>query len=113
MAVDGPQGPAHQTKPGIVYTAREARAKIIPLALEARRGVILSRRWDRHCIPLPFNNITVFIGKSIDVEPGDSLEAKGAEVTTSLLQLTKQKGKVAFFSWGGYQEAGKGRESTR
>ncbi len=88
IAVDGPQGPAHQTKPGIIYTAREAGAKIIPLALKTHRGFILKKRWDNHCIPLPLSNITVLLGRAIDVKPGDSLKTKGEEVTRSLLKLT-------------------------
>jgi len=90
IAVDGPEGPAQQTKPGIIYIAQKVGAKIVPLTLEARRGFILRRRWDHHFIPLPFNDITVFFGKCIDVEPGDSLEVKGEEVTRSLLALTKR-----------------------
>ena len=97
IAVDGPRGPAHQTKPGIIYTAREAGAKIIPLALKAHRGLVLKNRWDNHCIPLPFNNITVLLGRAIDVKPGDSLKTKGEEVTRSLLKLTTEKEENAFF----------------
>jgi len=85
IAVDGPQGPSYKTKPGIIYIARKAEAKIIPLTIKARRGFVLNRRWDNHFIPLPFNNITIFIGKPIQVESGDSLEGKVEEVTKSLL----------------------------
>lgn len=85
IAVDGPQGPAYKTKPGIIYIAREAGAKIVPLKLAARRGLILRRRWDNHFIPLPFNKITVSFGKSIEVKPGDSLQMKKEQVTRSLL----------------------------
>jgi hypothetical protein len=98
IAVDGPQGPPHKTKPGTIYIALRAGAKIVPLTLEARRGLGLSRRWDNHFIPLPFNNITVFVGKSIDVKPGDSLEAKVEEVTRSLLELTNERTK-SYFNW--------------
>ncbi len=96
IAVDGPQGPLHKTKPGTIYIARKAGAKIVPLTLEARRGLVLSRRWDNHFIPLPFNNITVVVGKSIDVKPGDSIEAKVEEVTRSLLELTNERRKSHF-----------------
>jgi len=91
IAVDGPQGPHHRTKPGTIYIARKSGAKIIPLTIEAHRGLVMSGRWDNHFIPLPFNNITVFVGKSIDVKPDDSLEAKVEEVNRSLLKLTNEK----------------------
>lgn len=91
IAVDGPQGPAHKAKPGVIYIARKAGAKIIPLGIEARRGFVFKGRWDNHVIPLPFNRITVHLGKSIDVKPGDSLEMKEAELTRSLRELTNSK----------------------
>lgn len=90
ITVDGPQGPAYQTKPGIIYVAQKAEATIVPLGLQTRGGFVL-RRWDNHVIPLPFTNITVSFGKSIEVKPGDSLQVKGAEVTRSLLELTSGK----------------------
>jgi len=88
IAVDGPQGPAYRTKPGIIYIAQKTGAKIVPLGLEGRKGFVLKNRWDNHFIPLPFNNITVSFGKSVSVRPGDSLEAKEEEVTRALLELT-------------------------
>ncbi|MQY59206.1 MAG: DUF374 domain-containing protein [Clostridia bacterium] len=88
IAVDGPLGPPRETKAGAIHVARKSGAEIIPLAVEARRGFLLNR-WDNHCIPLPFNNITVFIGKPIVVKDGDSLEVKREEVTSSLLELTQ------------------------
>ena len=95
VAVDGPQGPPHETKPGIIYIARKAGAKIVPLTLESRRGLVLGRRWDNHFIPLPFNNIIVRVGKSIDVKPGDFLDAKAEKVTKSLLELSSERRKDA------------------
>ena len=95
VAVDGPQGPPHKTKPGIIYIARKAGAKIVPLTVESRRGLVLGGRWDNHFIPLPFNNIIVRVGKSIDVKPGDFLDAKAEKVTKSLLELSSERRKDA------------------
>ncbi len=88
IAVDGPLGPLHETKAGAIHIARKSGAKIIPLAVQARRGLLLNR-WDNHCLPLPFNNITISIGKPIVVKDGDSFELKREEVTNSLLELTQ------------------------
>ena len=88
IAVDGPLGPPRETKAGAIHIARKSGAEIIPLAVQARRGFLLNR-WDNHCIPLPFNDITVSIGKPIVVKDGDSLEVKREEVTSSLLELTQ------------------------
>ncbi len=88
IATDGPRGPSYRTKPGTIYIAQKAKAMIVPLTIKAHRGLVLGRRWDRHFIPLPFNRITVFIGKPIEVKPGDSLKTKAMEVNRSLLELS-------------------------
>lgn len=88
IAVDGPQGPPYKTKPGTIYIAQRAKAMIVPLTIKAHRALVLGKRWDKHFIPLPFNKITVFIGRPIEVKPGDSLETKTREVNRSLLELT-------------------------
>lgn len=88
IAADGPRGPSCKTKPGTIHIAQRAKAMIVPLTIKAHRGVVLGRRWDRHFIPLPFNKITVFIGRPIEVKPGDSLKTKTMEVNSSLLELT-------------------------
>ncbi len=88
IATDGPQGPPYKTKPGTIYIAQRTKAMIVPLTIKAHRGLVLGKRWDRHFIPLPFNKITVFIGRPIEVKPGDSLKTKAMEVNRSLLELT-------------------------
>lgn len=94
IAVDGPLGPPRETKLGTILIARKLGAKIIPLAVQAHRGLLLRKRWDNHYIPLPFNNITVSIGEPIVVKADDSLQAKGEEVTKSLFELSKMKKKI-------------------
>ena len=88
IAVDGPLGPLHETKLGVIHIARKLGAEIIPLTVEARRGLLLNR-WDNHCLPLPFNDITICVGKPIVVKEGDSLDLKREEVTSSLLGLAQ------------------------
>jgi len=88
IAADGPRGPSCKTKPGTIHIAQRVKAMIVPLTIKAHRGVVLGKRWDKHFIPLPFNKITVFIGRPIEVKPGDSLKTKTMEVNSSLLELT-------------------------
>ena len=88
IAIDGPRGPAYQTKPGTIYIAKKTKATIIPLNIKAHRGITLRRRWDKHFIPLPFNKITVVIGKPIKIKPENSLTKIAMKVNGSLLRLT-------------------------
>ena len=84
IAVDGPHGPSHKTRPGTIYIAQKAKALIVPLTITAHRGLIFGKRWDHHVFPLPFSKITVSIGTPIEIGPDDSLEIKALQVTRSL-----------------------------
>ena len=84
IAVDGPHGPSHKTRPGTIYIAQRAKALIVPLTITAHRGLIFGKRWDHHVFPLPFSKITVSIGTPIEIGPDDSLEIKALQVTRSL-----------------------------
>jgi len=89
IAVDGPHGTPHKARPGTIYIAQRAKALIVPLTITVHRGLILSTRWDRHVIPLPFSKITVFIGTPIEIKPQDSLKTKALEVTRSLQSMDR------------------------
>jgi hypothetical protein len=49
---DGPKGPRHQVKEGIVQLARLSRRPVVPMAFACSRGVRF-RSWDRFLLPLP------------------------------------------------------------
>ncbi|MCD6231132.1 DUF374 domain-containing protein [Candidatus Aerophobetes bacterium] len=87
ITVDGPLGPAYEVKPGTTYLARKSKAKIIPLSIVARRG-ILTKRWDNHFLPFPFNRVIIYVGKPIEVRPNDSIKLKNKEIKKSLMKLS-------------------------
>jgi len=66
---DGPKGPRHEAKPGIVYLASNAPASIIPLGVAADRFWQLPT-WDRYLIPKPFARVHVHLGEPLHVPPG-------------------------------------------
>jgi len=70
---DGPRGPRHVVKPGIVHLARATGAPIVPVTYAARRKRQL-RSWDRLIIPLPFTRVVYVAGEPITV-PRDADEA--------------------------------------
>jgi len=49
---DGPKGPRHQVKEGIVQLARLSGRPVVPMAFACSRGVRF-RSWDRFLLPLP------------------------------------------------------------
>jgi lysophospholipid acyltransferase (LPLAT)-like uncharacterized protein len=58
VLVDGPRGPAHVAKAGIVAASRLARVPILPVRIEARPCLRFGS-WDRMCLPLPFARLVV------------------------------------------------------
>lgn len=58
---DGPRGPIHRVKPGVVWLADQSGAPILTLSLKMQRYWTL-KSWDRFQIPKPFSKI-VLTGK--------------------------------------------------
>jgi lysophospholipid acyltransferase (LPLAT)-like uncharacterized protein len=65
---DGPYGPSHEPKKGVVYIARKAEATIIPTASFTSTGVRIPR-WDRYTIPFPFSRVSVVFGEPLEIAP--------------------------------------------
>lgn len=55
---DGPRGPLHRVKPGIVWLADQSLAPILTLKLDMKKYWAL-KSWDRFQIPKPFSKIIV------------------------------------------------------
>jgi lysophospholipid acyltransferase (LPLAT)-like uncharacterized protein len=85
---DGPDGPAHVIKPGILFIARKSNALIVPIGAYCRNAYIIPR-WDRYTIPYPFSRITFHVGEPIDSLPDDNIAATNL-VTNTLNRVTLQ-----------------------
>ena len=59
---DGPQGPQHELKTGVIVMARVGNVPIIPVSCAADRAWYLDR-WDRFMIPKPFARIVIGVGE--------------------------------------------------
>jgi hypothetical protein len=58
VLVDGPRGPAHIAKAGIVAAARLARVPILPVRVDAQPCLRFAS-WDRMRLPLPFARMVI------------------------------------------------------
>ncbi|MBC7540018.1 MAG: lysophospholipid acyltransferase family protein [Bacteriovorax sp.] len=65
LTVDGPKGPAHMVKPGIIEIARLCKCAILPLSPYADKNWVFKKSWDQFRIPKPFTKIIVVIGEPI------------------------------------------------
>ena len=64
---DGPKGPIHTVKPGVIKLAQLSGIAIYPMAIHADKCWRL-KSWDRMIIPKPFSRVVITMGKPLTVE---------------------------------------------
>jgi len=62
-AVDGPRGPFHKTKEGIIRLAEKSGQPILPFRAWPRQYFSIWKAWDKAKLPLPFARIDIVIGR--------------------------------------------------
>lgn len=67
LSVDGPKGPPHVVKPGVIEVARLAQCAILPLSPYPTKYWTFEKSWDKFRMPKPFSKIIVVIGEPIYV----------------------------------------------
>lgn len=67
LAVDGPRGPYHKSKPGIIFLAKKLEYPIVPITFASDRFWTLKQTWDQVVIPKPLSKCLVAIGPPIPV----------------------------------------------
>jgi lysophospholipid acyltransferase (LPLAT)-like uncharacterized protein len=65
---DGPTGPRHRLKPGVLFLAQQAEAVIVPATFSSSR-MIQFNSWDRFTIWLPFSRCILWYGDPIVIPP--------------------------------------------
>lgn len=66
FTVDGPRGPRHKTKDGVIYLAQRAGAKIVPVRAYPKRKKIFNS-WDKFVVPMPFTHCPIYVGEPMIV----------------------------------------------
>ncbi len=75
VAVDGPRGPRHEVKLGVVEIARVLKVPILPINMACSRSFIFQKSWNKSELPLPFSKIVIQWGDPIEYDPALPLEA--------------------------------------
>jgi len=70
---DGPDGPSHRPKDGVLFIARKSSAPIVPVAAYTATAFRIPR-WDRYVVPLPYSRIAVAAGEPLVVPSRGSLD---------------------------------------
>jgi lysophospholipid acyltransferase (LPLAT)-like uncharacterized protein len=85
---DGPDGPSHEPKKGVVFIARKTGALIVPAGAFTGSGFHIPR-WDRYTVPSPFSRITVVLGKPLEVTPQADAEQAQAMLRERLNEVER------------------------
>lgn len=88
FAVDGPKGPYHKIKPGIIYLAQKTGRPVVPVSTASRRCRVFAKAWDRYELPLPFTKSVIMYGTPVPVKPDDDVAAKSLEIEREMEKLT-------------------------
>lgn len=74
---DGPRGPRHEAKEGVVQLARATRLPVVAIGIAAAPARRL-RSWERLLVPRPFARVMLVLGAPIPVTRGESVAALAA-----------------------------------
>ncbi len=89
---DGPKGPRHHVKPGVIALAQRSGACIIPLTFSARKKICLTS-WDRFTLFWPFSRVCLLYGKPMVIPPKipiSELEPYRLDVENALKALDRE-----------------------
>lgn len=76
FGIDGPKGPIHKVKSGMLYASKKTGVEILPIGAYSSSKWIFNKAWDKFEIPKPFSTIIYVIGKPYKI--GDSEEVDNA-----------------------------------
>jgi len=71
---DGPRGPRHEVKEGVVQLARLTRRPVIPMAFACSRGHRF-KSWDRFLLPFPFSRGVYAYGEPVIYDSEETIES--------------------------------------
>ena len=91
VTVDGPRGPRHEVKEGVIFLAVKADAPIVPVRLFMERRKLF-QSWDRFQLPLPFSRVAMVCGDAYrvecDVRDSDAVARECRRLEDALNSLT-------------------------
>jgi lysophospholipid acyltransferase (LPLAT)-like uncharacterized protein len=98
LAVDGPRGPRHVVKSGVLTLARKLDSPVIPSAACARWRYVFRRSWNQAYLPLPLTRAWMIYGAPVFVPAildGAAWEAKRLEVEAALQAANQRVMRIA------------------
>ncbi len=90
---DGPRGPRHVLKEGIIFLASRTGQAIVPMACGCRHGFRIKGSWTDMLIPFPLTTVYGSLGRPIHVPPDLSRQQfveYSARVEQAMFRLQEQ-----------------------
>ncbi len=86
---DGPKGPRHVCKKGVVTLAQQAGITVLPVSYSVQdRWIIPS--WDRMIVPRPFSRGVVVFGEPLRISPEEDRNEARVRIQESLNGITEK-----------------------
>ena len=86
---DGPKGPPHKVKEGVILAAKLSGLPIVPIAFAASHHKRL-RSWDRMVIPLPLSRVVYLYGEPMSVPRDAEVEEWATKLEETMNQLAAE-----------------------
>ncbi len=86
IAVDGPKGPLHVCKPGIVELALRTSRPVIPVRAFADRAWFIPRAWNQSYVPKPLARVRVVYGPPVTVSDDFSASCRAIEMALKAIR---------------------------
>lgn len=92
LTVDGPRGPRHRVKPGIIFLAKQSGSPVIAVTMRVKHFKRFAS-WDKFVLPLPFARIDIHFSAPIyisDAKDEENIEKDRMMLEKKMLEHTRE-----------------------
>lgn len=98
LTPDGPKGPRHELKDGVIQLARLSGRAVVPMAFVCSRGYRFAS-WDRFLLPYPFSRGVYSFGEPIYFDQTEGVTGFRQRLKEAM-QLNQQRAEVRLEEYG-------------
>jgi lysophospholipid acyltransferase (LPLAT)-like uncharacterized protein len=93
FAVDGPKGPLHKAKPGILEASKNLKVPIVCVGAACDRAWVFHKAWNKTFLPKPFAKISIIWAQPLPIVDltADPADPKLLEKVESSIHAAKQQ----------------------
>ena len=91
LALDGPSGPFHRIRSGALKLSAVHGVKIAPIGVASSHALVLTSRWDRQVVPLPFSRVVIAVGDMIDLSQAGDADVPREDIVRSGMEAAERE----------------------